>query len=294
MELAANALSPAELAKQLDGEIVGLQETVDQWPHLRRAGSVSGWDEVNRSASLARRIASRRGTMNTRGVKYTEVELRSKDGRLVGRPDCFWIGSNEALLREYKSGPLHEPGGQLVRDHIDQLRFYSHLVFENFSVEHVVCYLESLIGDAHEMVIARKEASAFAAEVLKVVDHVNAQLLATKKASSLARPSKAACSGCDVRTACIAFKDRQDQLELTGAEFILEGVVKAISFHATAPMADVVLTDEKRRVVNIVALPLHKCEGISVGTSYAFLNLRRFGEALIWDQTSRILLRDRI
>jgi hypothetical protein len=178
MELAVNASSVTELIHQIDSEIVQLQATVNEWTHLKKSGSVSGWDEVNRSASLARRIASNRGGRNSARVQHVERELKSRDGRLIGRPDFFSIGASDAVLREYKSGPIREPGGQLVPTYVDQLLFYSYLIFENFDVDRVVCHLAALAGDTHEVTIERQQADDFAADVVRLVHRINADLLA--------------------------------------------------------------------------------------------------------------------
>src|ERR1700730_18210887 len=125
MELAVQSASPVTLRDSLEAEIADLQLIVSYSPHLRRLGSVSGWDEVNRSVVLAQeRVTANRGLANG-AAAAAETSLQSASGLLEGRPDFFSANGSVGLLREYKSGRIRDEKGELLADYRSQALFYS-------------------------------------------------------------------------------------------------------------------------------------------------------------------------
>jgi PD-(D/E)XK nuclease superfamily len=286
MELAATIRDPSELEVRIEEEIAKLQTTVNRWPHLKRAGSASGWDEVNKSAVLATRIVSARSPGGEVGALAVEKELQSKDGRLVGRPDYFSVTKGRALLGEYKSGAIRDSSGQPVPVHTDQLRFYSVLIFDNFDVTHVSARVESLSGDAYQIEIEPEAAKGFRARVDRVLGDINAGLRASRDSGVFARPSKEACRSCDAQIVCTKFKQEQDRLDLEGEQFLIEGLVTQVVHNGT--VTEVTIVDEYRKSTVTLAVPTNAAMELSPRGRFVFLNVRRHGAALAWGHSSRV------
>jgi PD-(D/E)XK nuclease superfamily len=289
MELAATLRDLTEFDAQIETEIAKLQATVNGWPQLRRAGSVSGWDEINKSVSLAERIISVRGTNDQVRLAKIESEFRSIDGRLVGKPDYFSVEGRHAVLREYKSSAIRDSTGRPESIYLDQLRFYSVLIFANFDVDHVAARLESLSGDVHELAIGKQEANEFEARVARVIDEVNAALRLRLEFSDLAKPSREACVFCEAKILCDAFKRQQDQLELEGEQFLVEGSVTRVLPASDAEITYITVDDEYRKSTLTLTLPSRAAADVVPRGRWIFLNLRRHGVALAWGHTSRVL-----
>lgn len=288
MELVATALTPAEIRQILEDEIEKLQREISAWPHLRRLGSVSGWDEINRSASLAEELAdSRSGAISTNSGAAAEVELKSSSGLLVGRPDYFSIRESRGRLREYKSGAIRDQDGALAGEYLDQVRFYSCLIFDCFDVDTIDASVESLSGDRCEVTIDRTDASLFFASVEATLNALNQRIQELAAPETLALPSHDACSFCAGRIVCIPFKRTQDEMELDGEQHVVQGTVVSLekkTVGLTATIEDV--CRGKRLALN---LPADFSQQICRGSSYVFLNLRRQGAAFSWGHTSRVL-----
>lgn len=289
MELAATVSSEAELDARTEDAIAVLQQEVARWPHLRKAGSVSGWKEVNASASLAMRAFAMRGARNGCGPNRVEHMLRSQDGLLLGRPDSFRIVAGSAILREYKSGSIRGKMGSIKETYLDQLTFYAVLIFDNYDVESVVGSLESLGGDRHDIEIRREQAQEFAQRVIGVVAAVNQRARSARSLADLANPSQDACSYCAVRSICVRFKSTQDELALTGEQLLAEGVVTQVAVQTGRALSAITLSDELRKMSLTLALPSTVVSEMSAGRRYQLLNLRRRGASLEWGCTSQAL-----
>jgi hypothetical protein len=288
MELVATARTPAEIRQLLEDEIEKLQREISTWPHLRRLGSVSGWDEINRSVSLAEELAgSRRDAMSANSGTGVEVELRSSSGLLVGRPDYFTIRESRGRLREYKSGAIREKDGILASEYADQVKFYSCLIFDCFDVDTVDASVESLSGDRCEVTINRTDASLFFASMEATLNALNQRIQEGVAPEMLALPSHDACSFCVGRVVCIPFKRTQDEMELDGDQHVVQGTVVSLEKRTVGQAATIEDVCRGRRLA--LNLPADFSQQICQGSSYVFLNLRRQGAAFSWGHTSRVL-----
>jgi hypothetical protein len=289
LELAATAGSVQELERSVEEEILSLQTTVNRWPHLAKLGSVSGWDEVNRSASLARRVAASRANRAGSVDRGIERELRSRDGMLVGRPDYFSVDGAVAYLREYKSGPIRDPSGLPLDRYVRQLRFYSQLLVDNYGAKEVSGSVESLNGDAFQCVIAAEDAAAFAKQVWDTVSAINADVRTAPTLSSLARPAADACDCCSAQVICSNFKG-SDALQSCGREqFFVEGTVLELDIQPASFLTRVTLADTYRGTVVHLNIPADAAVGLAKGGRFAFQYLRRHGGQLRWGTVSRVL-----
>jgi PD-(D/E)XK nuclease superfamily len=289
MEIAATVSSATELEAQTEDEIRLLQHEVAKYPHLRRAGSVSGWREINISASLAMRMFETRDQISGEGVLRVERELKSRDGHLVGRPDLFRIHGVGASVREYKTGAIRDEEGGVRSDYLDQVTLYAALIFDNFNVQTVEASLESLDGDRHEATIDRAAARDFSEHVGDTLVTVNEQARSARSLADLARPSADACRYCSSRTLCTPFKGTQDELGLKGDQFLTEGTVESIAAHSANGLTAIDLNDEFRNARIKLLLPTSVATEMSEGCRYQLINLQRRGTSLEWGYTSQAL-----
>jgi hypothetical protein len=289
MELVASSLSPTELDLKLEDEIKMIQAKIAAWPHLARLGSVSGWDAINQSASLARElVATKIGSSRAKGAARAEVELRSASGLLVGKPDLFAIAGPRARLREYKSTGIREADGTVKGSYVDQVHFYASLIFDSYSVEAVDASIESLSGDRFDLCIKPAEAAEFSESVATLVHDVNLKVSAGSPVDEFAQPSRDTCALCVGRVLCVPFKRAQDNLELDGEQFVIDGTVTRLESAIRGASATV--ADVQRRAQIELLLPPRSSQELRQGAAYVFLNLRRQGNAFSWGYTSRVLL----
>ena len=289
MELAATVNSDTELDAGIESAIRDLQVEVNQWPHLRKVGSASGWGEVNASASLAIRIVSARNVDGRDILKRVEQVLHSSDRVLVGKPDYFAISSRQAYLREHKSGPIRESDGQIMQVHLDQLHYYAALMLDNYDVDSVVGQLKSLNGDTFDTVVGKGEAATLKARVGRLITAVNERIRAGIAPVALATSSVEACSFCRVRTICPTFKREQDSLGLEGDQYLVEGQVTRITPSANGAVVDLSILDEFRKVEVAIGVPSGAVTEMRFGQRCQLSGLRRRGTALEWSHTSRAL-----
>jgi CRISPR/Cas system-associated exonuclease Cas4 (RecB family) len=290
MELAACASSALELDAKIEAEIQLLQHEVSKHAHMRQAGSVSGWRDVNVSASLAMRMFEMREQRGGDGqTVHVETELRARDGLLIGRPDVFRIRSGGALLREYKTGAIRDETGGVRRDYIDQITLYAALIFDNYGVKTVEASIESLVGDRHEATIGPEQARLLSERVTDTLVRVNELVRSGRSFADLARPSADACSYCSLRSVCISFKASQDELALKGDQLLAEGTVELIQASAGDIPRAVSLRDEIRSVEIKLLIPVAVAAQLSERRRYQFINLHRRGSGLEWGVTSQAL-----
>lgn len=288
MELAATARSDADLDAGIESEIKRLQSDVNKWTHLGRVGSVSGWDEVNATASLAARLVAERGVSARPALREVEQLLQSSDGLLAGKPDDVAVVGVQGFVTEHKSGAIREDG-RIRQPYLDQLLFYSALIFDNYKVHSVTGQLKSLGGDFFEMVVLPRDAQEFAAHVRTLVDSVNAKCRTENPFGSLTTPSADACSLCSARPVCATFKRDQDMLGLEGEEYLIEGALIRVKPSAIRGLSDVTIADECRCVPVTIAAPEQVTSEMTPSRRYQLLNLRKHGGSLEWGLTSTVL-----
>jgi len=292
MELAASSQSDASLEEAIEAEIALVQSEAAKWPHLRRAGSVSGWDEVNASAALALRTASWRKADNTAALRLVEHTLRSRDGLLIGKPDRYTIVDRSAFLKEYKSGAIRDDAGALKAAYLDQLSFYTVLIFDNYDVDSVMGAVESLSGDVLTNVFDREDAVEFAERILSFVKEANVKVRAAETASEIASASADACTYCAAQSVCQRFKAEQDRLGLEGEQYLCEGIAVGLRTGDGGRVSQVTFADELRSSPLTIAIPSTEAAFVKLNMKYQLLNLRRRGTGFEWGYTSRIFCCD--
>jgi hypothetical protein len=289
LELAATVRTVSDLDESIEAEIALVQAIASKWPHLRRLGNASGWDEINKSASLARRIASRLPGDGASAVRGIERELQSRDGTLVGRPDYYSVGGGIARLREYKSGSIRDSTNKPLASYARQLLFYSKLLFDNYEIHAVRATAESLSGDSFRMLIDSMAAEGLSRGVSKVISGVNSDVRRKLDIVALARPSKDACAYCWAQVICIAFKRNDDVQALEHEQGFVEGLVVQIGSVSEGSMNTVTILDGYRKVSVDLSVPSVEAVEIAAGEKVAVQNLRRHGGRFSWGGATRVL-----
>jgi hypothetical protein len=288
MELASSTDSLVALDRLIEDEISKLQATINASALLRRLGSVSGWHEVNQSATLARTVATSRVSDAGAFTAAAEKELRSRNGMLVGRPDRFHVGNGAATIREYKTGRIRTDSGDPLPDHLEQLRFYSALVVDNFPVTKVVARVESLSGDSYEVDVGLCDIDSLIERVSTALAALNKRISQRPPLESFAMPGSEVCLSCRNQIICPAFKTCQNDIGLVGDQFLCEGVVTALAPSGLGAVNVVTVLGGNGRVSVNLVVPADVAAGIAVGRAYVFQGLRSHGGRLAWGAASRV------
>jgi len=290
MELAEFLTSIEEVDTHTDLEIERLQNIVSATPQLRRFGSVSGWDEINASVTTTIRTVRSSSLHAPPRLPYTEIDLYSTDRLLVGRPDYFAIHSDAAELKDYKTGYLRTPEGAPIQSNVDQLRFYSALLFDNFSISSVSGTVVGLNGDRFELLITPKDAALVATEAKQARAEANGLL--GRDIFSLASPSSTACNHCRLQLVCSEYRSAQSELTLDDGQILLDGRVVAKTSSSRVASMEVTLHDTVRNADVHVGIPADLAAYIDVNSSVCVTNLRQHGNRLFWGLDSRVYVHD--
>jgi len=290
MELASKAPSIHDLDAQLDQEIEVLQREVDSWPHLRRCGSVSGWDGVNQAIAVAERATRRRASEGA--TVRPELTLRSRDGLLVGRLDLFTVSGTRGILTEYKTSSLRDERGAIRQEYVDQILFYSVLVFDNHAIEVLIARLESPRDGIWEQEVQRAVATDFKARIVNLLQEANRRISTTQSMDGLAQPSLEACTRCDKTAICSAFQRHQFEIGLTGNEYVLDGIVDELVTAESARTVELGLSSVGSGPRRTLRLPAQMAVDMKLGGRYVFTGLAGGSSSLRWTDESRIFVRD--
>lgn len=286
-EFAASLQDKAELKNKIEDLILNLQKEVDQWAHLKKLGSVSGWDEVNDSAKSAIKFfKDRSASLEGNSNQFVEKSLLSKDGILKGRPDYFVINGNKALVREYKSSSLRDEKGAIRQEYSLQGFFYSVLLFDNFEIESVDVSLESLNSDRFLFSVTKKEAEEFRKNVISAVKSANS-LIESSDFTDLETPSLESCQYCKNKIVCSKIDKAQFAMPLKGPSYKIHGIVlNGKQINPGTSVIQVRLFFEEKTVETTI--PHGIFENISQGRSYLIENLNFNGTSFGWSELSRI------
>lgn len=293
MELVVTSGTERELLDSIEIEIQQLQEIVSSSPHLKRSGSVSGWDEVNASATLAI-AAFYESSVSAKESARTWIEktLYSSDKQLVGRPDFFTIDGKNATLREFKSGSIRDTNGQIKVEYLEQIKFYSLLLFDTLGIESVNAILESVRGDSYRCTIKNQDIEQLRRRILSVLAEANSQIVGSSEFGNLTRTSAEACTNCNKKIVCGAFKRDQASMVLPSGVSIFAGQVSLITSKVEERIVDVLFQEEITQSQYLIQIPAELAQDIEVGKSYVISDIARKGETIRWTERSRVFLSD--
>lgn len=221
-----------------------------------------------------------------------ETKLKSSDGKLIGRPDYFYISGTRAVLRELKSSSLRNNDKQIRDDYLDQIKFYALLLFESFPIETVDATLESSRGEHLEYSFSFSDVEPIKSLALNALNKANTTISKVKVASDLATPSSTACRSCEKRIICDAFKRVQHSLGIEGDAFVLEGKVEGLNRKINGKVFEVSIKEEISG--NRYSLVLPEAEGseIAIGKQYLFSDLVFQGGRFRWSEHARVFACD--
>lgn len=288
MEYVFKVSSLLELESAIELEISATQKITDSWRHLSRSGSVSGWDEINTSATLAHRLYRDVQSSSISGKLGLEAKLRSSDGKLVGRPDFFYIAQSKAILRELKSSSLRDEERQVREEYLEQIQFYALLLFDSFRVSYVDATLESSRGEHISFTFSPQDIEPIRTVALASIEDANRRIVGTKFAQDLATPAASACRGCEKRLICEVFKKSQLSLGLDGDAFVLEGFVDGVTQKSGGQAIEISLTEEFNGTRQSLTLPTIGGEGVIPGKRYLFSDLVYQTGKFRWSERTRV------
>lgn len=287
LELACEVTTASQVLSQLEEEISRLQSVVDSWPHLRRAGAVSGWNEINESVVMAVRMVRSGLARDSRRISGAERRLNSTDGLLVGQPDFFSIVDGRCKLKEFKTSSLRDETGAIRREYEDQLLFYAVLLYDCFAVHAVVATLESMRGETVEREITRAQANAFKGEVLRILQSANENIRGAESVDQLATPSAGACEYCDKKPLCRRFKEQQYVIALRPGAYVIDGIVETLGSQAqdatTIQVRDLIAGRKSE-----FSVPTAIASNLECGRQFTFEGLAGSQFAPQWAEMSRV------
>ncbi|WP_415062095.1 PD-(D/E)XK nuclease family protein [Bdellovibrio sp.] len=286
LELAVTVNEKTELKKLIETEISDLQKEVDKWPHLKRCGAVSGWDEVNQSATNAIRI--QRESRDGKAKVIVERTYRTVDEVLIGRPDYFTIISDKAILKEYKSTSLRTPSGIVKQEFLLQGQFYAALIFDNFPVKKVEVWLESFDGERLDFSVTHSVAEEFKAEVKSIIQKANEIIRNFDVVEELSSPSSSSCQFCKNKIFCPAFPKVQLSLELTGPVFILDAKLALVHENVNDQISKIQMVSTYTADVYEISIPTIYAEKMKLHERYLIENLLYSSSRFLWTDQSRV------
>jgi hypothetical protein len=268
-------------------EIDSLQKQVNQWPQHSKLGSVSGWKEVNLAVIKTVKFYSEsKPKTNVDRVLGVEKTLSSKNGYFSGRPDFFIILGDIAILKEYKSSSIWNEKGEVRQEYLEQLRFYSMLLFDNFKIQSVSASLISLNGSEYDVNFERAPIEEYLDLATNKVVEANGILKKSRHSRQLAKPSKDSCQYCIKRSICSKFKVTQFEIGLTTDEFVIDGnITEIITANATSTIC--VKNSQFSKEMTII-IPVKYSTDLSIGENVCFTDLSFHRFELRWSNKSRI------
>lgn len=181
----------------------------------QRYGSPENWPGYNiryyRLQALALQAYERRkGNQNRSEIQsvaiLAERELKSSNGKLVGRPDrVIYQEHADAVIEDYKTGEIYD--GNQLKPHIRrQMLLYTFLCVESFHVHNVTIRVVPMNGVVYEENVDISEVFQLAKNIFETLDSVNRSLFDISRGArhfnDLAQPSTESCTFCPYRNRC--------------------------------------------------------------------------------------------
>lgn len=287
-EYACTAKSRSSLRAKIEDQIQNLQKEVDGWSHLKRYGTVSGWDEINASAiSAVNFFKFHQSDFFVDGSRFIEKLLISNEMLLKGKPDYFSIKSSNAFVREYKSSSLRDENGNLREEYRLQGLFYAVLIYDNFNVENIEISLESIHSDRFVFSVSKIESEKFRQSVITEVGKANDLISQNANNIKLENPSSVACQYCKNKIVCTSFDKMQFQMALKGSAYKLNGKVTSAKHLNHGAVVIQIKSQTSERIFEL-NIPSTFFKSIEIGKEYLLENLNFNGTTLGWTDLSRM------
>lgn len=288
LELSANCTRIDQFDECAESAIRNLTAEVQSWPHLRKLGNPSGWDEINRSIIIGRRLCQRI-RRPSEGVRLgIEASLTSRDGLMQGRPDYFVIAGPRAEVREYKSVAIRDTNDRPVASYLDQVLFYAALLFDNYPISAVLARIESIRGDCVEVMLRLQDVTSIVDRVRGAVSKANQSTQNRSEFPSLATPSLQACAFCPLQVVCDPFKANDTIQATLSHQSICEGEVASIAPISSSSKV-VALRDRFRSRMTEIVIPSAHADRLRIAQRILLQNLDARSNRLCWSPTSKVL-----
>ena len=156
------------------------------------------------------------------GPGVTETFLESRDGLVAGRLDAIDTRDSQVVLRDFKSGLVTTPDGQLKSSYRLQMILYAALYFEDRGNWPDHLELVDRSGQNHEIPFSQEEATSALSDAKEVLKGITDGLtegnsLSDSSIADMANPSDQNCRFCQHRPSC---KRYMSELHAQGIKII--------------------------------------------------------------------------
>ena len=214
MEKALTVKEKSELIKYGKSLINKIEKEQEFFIKERKLGSVSSWGDITNA--LRASILLFNSKVVGKDYKVKPKKLVSKDGLFKGVPDFYSIDNEKGTLIEYKSANLIDKS-KTKQDYLEQIEFYSVLLFENFlDLQVLDASIISLGGQKTTKVFTREE-------VVKIGDRLRKEYVAIKKNSSLFSYEIENCCYCSKKELCETYKQEITSVKTDRDIYVVEG-----------------------------------------------------------------------
>lgn len=204
-------IDTAEQAMQrswLERHLVPLSAAVPDF-EVRRLRAVSRARQL-----AAETVVSERAFSGSRSGHYGyELAVTTPDGKAAGRIDAVLPGARGPVIRDYKSGAIHEgpTATRIKRAYAIQLKLYAAIYQQMAGTWPERLEVLSLSGEPEAVAFTAEECAGLLEGAIRLLDHVNEIVQSTADqvavARQLASPTPAACGFCTYRPHCAAYID---------------------------------------------------------------------------------------
>ncbi|QQE78384.1 PD-(D/E)XK nuclease family protein [Alicyclobacillus sp. SO9] len=255
----------------------------------QRYGSPENWPGYNiryyRLQASALQTFERRSTNTNRSDMsnvdiLAERELKSSNGRLVGRPDrMIYREHGDAIIEDYKTGEIYD--GNELRAHIRrQMLLYTFLCVESFDVHNVTFRVIPMNGVVYEENVDLAEAVRFGDSVFDTLDSINTSLLEISRGeklfNELAQPSAESCAFCPYRNRCDTY---WSSMTTSNGSFLdVEGRIDSVS--SSSHYTEIRLTSTSSGQSFVISAPITFYDShLEPSQRIRCIQLRKVGES---------------
>lgn len=130
---------------------VELKKLKSGWKMLGKPQKQLDYNKVAILYQILQSKNSRKVSSVSNGNIKTEYDLDSSLG-LKGKLDYLWVDGSEAVIKDYKSGAIHDDEGKIKENYSIQLNLYRLMVCERYpEVKNVRMYLDDFAGHMEEV-----------------------------------------------------------------------------------------------------------------------------------------------
>lgn len=202
------AIEEAMARSWLDRHLLPLSTAVPDY-EVRRLRAVS------RALQLAADAVARAGALHSSpGAPYgCELAVATPDGKATGRIDAVLPGTCGPIIRDYKSGAIHESptSTDIKHAYAAQLKLYAAIYERMTGAWPERLEVIALSGEPEAVKFTAEECARVLEDAIRMLDHVNEIVETTHDGPAVARrlasPAPPTCAFCRYRPCCEAYAD---------------------------------------------------------------------------------------